>query len=272
MNELQRQQYLSALGVDSYTPRIHLPYAPVSVACELPVDAYQQSEPVLNDSLPISVTPSSNAHPKTLVKHELGASPVNHLIGDILDNKRISKPVVAATSAADILAGLETRIVTIDPFSLSIWRPVDGLLVIDSRNSKLALPTEMLLKNILRTLYPDQPAQMQEEILRWPMIENSFAKRTQAEARSELQTWLAVQCEIRPVRYIWLLGKNAAEYLLRESETFADVIFNTRALVETRVADMQVAGLLLPSLNEILQSPHHKPALFAALRRYHVLS
>jgi hypothetical protein len=271
MNELQRQQYLSALGVDSYMPRIHLPYAPVSVVCELPVDDYQHEVTALNDAPSMAVAPSPVVKPPT-IKSEVGDSPVNHLIGDILGDRRISKPIAAATSAADILAGLETKVVAIDPFSLSIWRPVDGLLVIDSRNSKLALPTEMLLKNILRTLYPDQPAQMQEEILRWPMIENSFAKRTQAEARSELQTWLAVQCEIRPVKHIWLLGKNAAEYLLRESGAFADATFSTRALVEPRVADLQIAGLLLPSLNEILQTPQHKPALFAALRRYHALS
>jgi len=255
MNELQRQQYLSALGVDSYMPRIHLPFAPASVACDLPLAVAEsnrlQPEPVAIEQ-PVA---------RQQIAAEVGTSPAN-LIGDFLEPKRAAKPAI--TSAADILASLDAKPIAVAPFSLSIWRPLDGLLVIDSRNSKLALPTEHFLKNVLRSVYPNQPVQMQEEILRWPMIENSFAKRTLADARNELQTWLAVQCEIRPVKHIWLMGENAATYVLPEQETFADSQYEQRAL-----ADINIAALILPSLNELLQQQHKKPALFNALRRYH---
>ncbi len=261
MNELQRQQYLSALGVDSYMPRIHLPFAPVSMVCDLPIAELQSSalEPV-TFAEPVAITQPLARQPVTA---EAGTSPAN-LIGDFLEPKRAVKPASAIASAAAILASLDTKPITISPFSLSIWRPVDGLLVIDSRNSKLALPTEQFLKNILRAVYANQPVQMQEEILRWPMIENSFAKRTLADARNELQTWLAVQCEIRPINHLWLMGKNAATYLLPEQDSFSDSVFGLRDLAEVRMT-----ALLLPSLNDLLQQQSEKPALFNALRHYH---
>lgn len=261
MNELQRQQYLSALGVDSYMPRIHLPFSPMSVACELPVAVLQSS--ALETVALVEPTTVAQPHMRQPVAAEAGNSPAN-LIGDFLEPKRPVKSASGITRAADILASLEAKPITIAPFSLSIWRPLDGLLVIDSRNSKLALPTEQFLKNILRTVYTNQPVQLQEEILRWPMIENSFAKRTLADARNELQTWLSVQCEIRPVKHIWLMGQNAATYLLPEQDVFVDSLFEQRVL-----ADVKSTALLLPSLNEVLQQSRNKPALFNALRRYH---
>lgn len=263
MNELQRQQYLSALGVDSYMPRIHLPFAPPSIACQLPIGCAQVDtlEPGVSVES-IAIAPPQERKSSFV---EAGGSPAN-LIGDFLAPRKPAKPAI--TSAADILASLDTESekaqATIAPFSLSIWRPLDGLLVVDSRNSKLALPTEQFLKNILRALYPDQPVQMQEEILRWPMIENSFAKRTRADARNELQTWLAVQCEIRQVKHVWLMGENAATYLLSEQDVYKDSLFGVRSLVE-----VALAALLLPSLNELLQQPRNKPTLFNVLRRYH---
>jgi hypothetical protein len=258
MNELQRQQYLSALGVDSYMPRVHLPFAPVSVACHFPVEILETKASDATASVETSAIMHSNSSPSS----STGTNSPANLIGDFLEPKRAAKPV---TSAADILASLETKPAkTIAPFTLSIWRPLDGLLVIDARNSKLALPTEQFLKNMLRALYPHQPLQLQEEVLRWPMIENSFAKRTLADARNELQTWLAVQCEIRSVNHIWLMGQNAAAYLLSEQDAFADLLFQ-----EASLAEVNRTALLLPSLNELLQQTGSKPALFKALRRYH---
>lgn len=263
MNELQRQHYLSALGVDTYMPRWHLPYAPQSVVCELPI-------------IPIDVQPSSRienkvefvtaqAQPVNVIKTLSNeVSPVNNLIGDILETKKVIKSAALPTSAADILAQLNTKPVTIDGFSLSIWRPVEGVMIIDSRNTKLALPTELLLNNILRSLFSNQALKPQEEVLRWPMIENRFAKRTAEDACTELQTWLSVQHEIRSIRYLWLMGSNAATYLLPAGISIADTLFQSVVL-----ADSTIHALNLPSLNELLQKPATKQKLFSALRQYH---
>ena len=212
MNELQRQHYLSAMGIDTYMPRWQLPFAPAPFACEV-------------------ASSTTKSH---------------------------------AVSAADILAQLDAKPASIEAFSLSVWRPLDGLMVIDSRNAKMALPTELLLNNILRSFFSHEPLQSREDVLRWPMIENSFTKRTAQDARMELQTWLSVQHEIRPIKHLWLMGPNAAIYFLSEAEHFNDSIFQSVDL-----ADTLIKALILPSLNEILQNPILKQKLFATVRSYH---
>ena len=266
MNELQRQHYLSALGVDTYMPRWHLPYAPLSVVCELPLASIDVQSPTKIEASVESVAPLiQTAHLTKTLSNEV--SPVNNLMGDILETKKAIKSATLPTSAADILAQLNAKPVTIDAFSLSIWRPVEGVMIIDSRNTKLALPTEILLNNILRSIFSNQTLKPQEEILRWPMIENSFAKRTVDDARTELQTWLSVQNEIRPIRYLWLMGSNAAAYLLPAQTVISDALFQSVAL-----ADSTIHALNLPSLNELLQKPATKQKLFSALRQYHSTS
>ena len=263
MNELQRQHYLSALGVDTYMPRWHLPYAPQSFACELP-EAQLDSAPIVtleskieSNAVPIQLHKSINIE-NTLV------SPVNNLIGDILETKKTTTSGSKPISAADILAQLDSKPIGIDGFSLSIWRPSDGVMIIDARNTKLALPTELLLNNVLRVVLSNHSLKVKEEVLRWPMIENSFTKRTANDARIELQTWLSVQHEIKPVSHLWLMGANAASYLLHE-----DVIFQNSIFQPKKLADSSIQALILPSLNELLQNPSTKQKLFSAIRQYH---
>jgi len=263
MNELHRQIYLSALGMDTYMPRWHLPFAPVSVACKLPEPAIESPLVAKDES-----TVESHEIPvqaQSFVKPVgLDNSPVNNLMGDILEVKKAAKVISKPVSAADILAQLDSKPVTIEPFSLSIWRPTEGVMIVDSRNARLALPTELLLNNILRSLFSNQLLKPQEEILRWPMIENSFTKRTADDARNELQTWLSVQHEIRPIRYLWLMGENAATYLLPETLEYKDGLYKVIPFNESAIH-----GLVLPSLNELLQKPGIKQQLFSALRTYH---
>lgn len=263
MNELQRQHYLSALGVDTYMPRWHLPFAPISALCELPIAEVETPSLKTFEVKTESVTTPTYSQP-VLNSINTAVSPVSNFIGDILDVKKSVKSTVVPVSAADILAQLDTKPITVEPFSLSIWRPLNGVMIIDSRNTKLALPTELLLNNILRSMFSNQALKPQEEILRWPMIENSFAKRTLSDARTELQTWLSVQHEIRPIRYLWLMGSNASTYLLAEGANYSASIFNKVALL-----DSTVNAVVLPSLNELLQNPATKKPLFSALRDYH---
>lgn len=260
MNELQRQMYLSSLGVDTYMPRWHLPFAPQSLACELPV---LDNIPI---EAPVEIITSEavvKARPMIRETSPVLQSPVNNLMGDILETKKTPKTNSAPINAADILAQLDTKPVSVVPFNLSIWRPRDGVMIIDSRNTKLALPTELFLSNILRSIFLKQPLSMQEEVLRWPMIENTFAKPTKMDARNELQTWLSVQQEIRPLHYLCLMGDNAASYFMREDDKFSDSLFKVLPL-----SDSTIKALILPSLNELLQSPSLKPQLFSATRRY----
>jgi len=262
MNELQRQHYLSALGVDTYMPRWQLPFAPISVACELPALVKEQVSDVSEVKADLLHVPTHLSVPKT---KENADSPVqaNNVLNEIFESKKLAAPKIQPIGAADILAQLNVKPVNIEAFSLSIWRPIDGVMIVDSRNSKLALPTELLLTNILSSFFSSQLLQVQEKVLRWPMIENSFTKRTENDARAELQTWLSVQHEIHPIKYLWLMGSNATTYFLPEQTSFRASLFQTTPLVDS------INALILPSLNEVLQNPIFKKKIFSAIHQYH---
>jgi hypothetical protein len=262
MNEVQRQVYLSALGVDSYMPRWHLPFAPESLACKLPET---QPEIISAAKAEMPAKSSTPVQLQSIIKPvSVDISPVNGLMGDIFETKKVTKTFNPPISAADILAHLDSKQIVIDPFSLSIWRPVEGVMIVDSRNTKLALPTELLLNNTLRSIFSNYSLKSQEEVLRWPMIENSFTKRTADDARNELQTWLSVQHEIRPIHYLWLMGANAASYLLPETISYSESLHKVISFNES-----SINGVVLPSLNELLQKPALKQQFFSVLRAYH---
>jgi hypothetical protein len=257
MNELNRQAYLAALGLENYMPRWRLPEAPEPYACVLPEIQLVQ---VLTHSDAPSVSAAAS------LERQFVSPP----------NKGIAEEVLAAFSApapkldkspvgfdaASILAQLEKPKAApkVQPFSLSLWRPEPGFLIIDERNTQLALPTELLLSNMLRACFGIAKSALGEEVLRWPMIENSFVSRTEIDARTELQTWLAVENELRPITRLWLMGHNASRYLLPEATDLEAVKWNLWTL-----AAPDIKALILPSLNQLLQQPLLKAKLWASL-------
>ncbi|WP_323815373.1 hypothetical protein [Cellvibrio sp. NN19] len=251
MNELQRQAYLSSLGIDNYAPRWVMPFAPVSIACEMPevsLDFSAAGEPVI---------PSSSILSSVLAPQERSASALSSTLIDL----DIPKKAPAISNAAAILQQLEVKKApVVQPFSLSIYRPQPGFLIIDSRNTTLALPTELLLSNLLRGYLGSSQFSLVEEVLRWPMIENSFVSRTEDDARNELQTWLAVENELRPISRLWLMGENAARYWVNMDNDLSLLFWTVQS-----INNLPLQGLILPSLNQLLQNPAHKSKVWASL-------
>lgn len=249
MNELNRQAYLSALGIENYVPRWHLPTAPVSIACVLPIIANSHATA---PSLLSSVTTVESG---TAIK-----SPGSNLLKTIPDITEQKKAPLAINAAAILQQLEEKKSPVIQPFSLAIYRPLPGFLVIDSRYTKLALPTEVLLKNILRAHLKSVEFVLAEEVLRWPMIENQFVPRTENDVRNELQTWLAVENELRPIHTLWLMGENAARYWLEAASDWAEICWTTQP-----INDLSLQALVFPSLNQLLQNPLQKHRLWTCL-------
>ncbi len=251
MNELQRQAYLSALGIENYAPRWLLPSAPVSVACVLPVF-----------DIPVATvrsteTPSGTADVNLRTENTIPPSTLLTTITDLAEQKK--RPL--AVNTTEILRQLEEKKApVVQPFSLTVYRPQPGFLIIDSRNTKLALPTEVLLNNLLRAHIKEVQFTLDEEVLRWPMIENRFVSRTEDDARNELQTWLAVENELRPIRTLWLMGESAARYWLAIGRDWSATCWTTQP-----VKDAELQALILPSLNQLLQNPAQKATLWNCL-------
>lgn len=265
MNELQRQMYLSALGVDTYMPRWHLPFAAVSSECVLPnLTSVHVSE---KDHFYIS---PENAAPDISLQVEsaqilTAVTSINSLIVDFLEANKAEKPkLVRAPEVSPLNLTTASNVsLAVGAFSLSVWRPNENLMIIDSRNTKLALPTELLLRNMLLHLYPREMIELKGEVLRSPMVESGFGKSTINDVCTELQTWFSVQCEIRPIKYLWLMGSNATTYLLPH-ECEKDQYLWHSVLLD----DSQVNALILPSLNELLRQPFLKKQLYSAIKHY----
>jgi hypothetical protein len=259
INELQRQAYLSALGIENYMPRMILPFAPSSITCEFPVfvgigEASSQQDqmiPTVSEALARVAAPISNVA-------------AIDLLADVSPVKKSAVPISGAPiNAATILEQFETKKTpSLAPFALSLWRPVPGFLIVDSRNTGLALPTELLLNNLLRAFLVMEKPDLREEVMRWPMIENRFVSRTANDARNELQTWLAVENELRPINRLWLMGDNAARYLLSDDINPADVYWQEQSLGSSG----SIRAVILPSLNELLQQPLLKARFWASVK------
>ncbi len=257
MNELQRQAYLSALGIESYMPRWHLPCAPESVACLLPVIE-------IDSSVVSTQSPLIDSIISPLIVNEPAKLDSSTAI-DMLGSLDVRQKPVAPINAASILQQFEeTKAPVVAPFSLSLWRPLSGFLIIDSRNSAAALPTELLLSNLLHVVFGTTKPDLKEEVLRWPMIENRFVSRTIFDACNELQTWLAVENELRPINRLWLLGENAAQYFVNEDVSVVGSRWQSVAVAGLS-GQSSMTALLLPSLSELLQKPIDKALLWAAL-------
>jgi hypothetical protein len=255
LNELQRQAYLSALGIENYMPRLILPFAPTAIVCELPVfveaqvATHQQDQSILSSSFSVDSAQAATG---------IGSSGATDILADVSPVKKSVAPI----NAASILDQLKTKKTpSLEPFALSVWRPVPGFLIVDSRNTGLALPTELLLNNMLRSLLTIEKPDSREEVIRWPMIENRFVSRTAEDARNELQTWLAVENELRPINRIWLMGNNAARYLLADEVNPADVYWQEQLLGSSG----SLSAIILPSLNEFLQQPLLKARFWASV-------
>lgn len=251
MNELERQAYLSAFGIENYMPRWRLPFAPDSLPCVMPVMGMNQSEKN-EEFIPGFDSPQVAA--------------ISTTTANLLENLNSSSVPVTPVDVTSFIKVLEEKKApVVAPFSLSVWRPIAGMLIIDSRNTTLALPTDLLLNNILRFALGDEGFNLNEEVLRWPMIENRFVSRTDIDARNELQTWLAVENELRPITRLWLLGDNATNYFITADASATENKWKKVPIVGLP-GNVQLSALILPSLNDVLKNPLDKAHLWAAIK------
>jgi len=291
MNEVQRMQYLDALGIDSFMPRRVLPNAPALRMCEpvlsgavgaqaasapatsapatsTPDIAAQASSGLVNvppavaavQSQPdVALSSSADAGAKPVVEAPLTAAPA------------VLEQVVVVTAQVQVEAIKTVKAVIATPrFSLSMWQVGEQLLVIDSRQPQQALPTESLLSNILLALgFPAGPLPS-AHVVRWPIMENRFESQGPGEARGMLSALIAARLETQPAKHLLLMGEEACHYILpsdelAESQTQSLSKLQGRLLTVPELA----AGLpviVVPSLTAMLQEPELKAITWQAIQ------
>lgn len=262
MNELQRAEYLSALGVPSYMPRFVLPLAPPPRQAELPPveDVAQASTNPLPRSaaqIRAALTPEGAPEPvpATQPPPETPSAPVAPADNAVL--RQVGEIAQGARSPAQQAPVVEVAPPPqqVAPFVLSCWWLGDELLAVDSREPGAALPVEALFNNISRALNWHQLPREQDR-LKWPLAENRFGPAASAaEARDTCASWLEAASARRPVKSIWLMGRQAREFCA------------PLPLAEA-VTDWQGIRILsMPSLSELLQAPERKRDLWQLLQQ-----
>ena len=284
MNEIQRQQYLEAMGIDTYMPRWILPSAAVPLSCA-PVlprseQGLQASEPaaqprVQSPDVPQVAAPAPAANVvATEVVDSATQAPAKSAPIDVLASiESPSEPAKksAPVSAKSILENLDAETKRPDPrFALSLWRVNDDVMVVDSRHAELALPTEPLLRNILAALgFASQPLP-KAEVLRWPMFENSYEPQGQEIARETLQAMPEGMLEARPGKYLLLMGSEACHYLLGSEqlgEGFDPQVSLDKHLGQSFALDaLSATAIVVPSLSDLLQQPLLKRGAWRAIQ------
>lgn len=254
MNELQRMQYLEAMGVDMFVPRFILPHAPVPRRAQLPQSAEitgaPAREPVVSEEMEQRALPKHAAAVNRIVNLNFQTDSPQQVVGDSAAEKPVlpPKPVSESPPAKEIAR-----------FSLALWRINSDVLVVDSRRPKAALPTESLLSNILFQLSLLKQPLPRAEFLNWPMAGGNDHGWN---AASEMaRAFLEGRLLSNPVRYVVVMGSDAARALLQQdaSESIGDKI-----RMETFAAD----ALVLPSLADILHQPELKKQVWQSLRGF----
>lgn len=253
MIEQQRLQYLTALGIDTYIPTRVLANAAISPAL-VPFEPEELDQSSLEEEPKIveKQMPASTSQPV-----ELESDKPIELAPDVeppLESP--TKPIPAAKPVANTTAPLR--------FTLSLWEITPQLIVIDTRQTGSALPTDKLLQNILRAMgYPlaQLPA---SELIRWPIFKEDPQANNLEEAQAMVQANVNARCaKTQGIRFM-IMGEIAADFVLAPCEQYND--FEQQIGQQIELPQRHASMVVLPSLVEILEEPSRKALVWRAIQ------
>jgi hypothetical protein len=256
MQEIRRQEYLQAIGIEAYIPRWKIPFAAESHLCDQSFEWSNHTKADVAIIEPIQVD-----NPNYQQDQLPPAIDLHQVLNSVVEKTQVKNN---PSRIGDILQQIEDKkSLQIQSFSLSVWRPAAGFLIVAARNVN-AMPTELLLNNFLRFYLQQSQLVLSEEVLRWPTIENSKMALNEKDACAELQTWLSVQHEFQSIKTLWFFG-DIYRYFISEFSTS-----NDRSLIEScdikldqAKSTQTIRAKLLPDLSQFLLQPQLKEKLLS---------
>jgi hypothetical protein len=235
LNELQRQAYLGAMGVEVYYPRLQLMGAKPSLQCEMPV---------LAEAAPPGVKPAQDGTGRV----ERLAS-VSELLDIAVKNDSGVEP--KATSA-------KTQPEETPSFNLSVSVIQGSLLVVDDCDPGQlhSRDYQVLLQNIVNALGLGQQA-INSQSFQWPEAMKGHNDQSPAAAGQALQAYLARQLELGETRYLLIMGGAARRFAVNTE--LADGVLAPHG-------DQAVQQLLTLSACRMLSEPELKRDLWQQLQ------
>lgn len=216
MLEPRRSRYLRALGIDSYVPRVILPGARPSVACEWEVPPAPESLASVALEPPLAEPQDMAAEPLNAVAQSaIEASPERQVARsrapeiDLQPAARRAEQAPAASTpkSADIAAEAVPKIA----LAIAVG---GGILVVDDAPANLPERGELqrLLGNILFSLRSEGGTPALDVFL-WPMLKQPQLDRSAAAARETLAAHIQNQIQRNTVHTVLLLGGAAREWV-----------------------------------------------------------
>jgi hypothetical protein len=249
IGEQRRRAYLDAMQVASWLPRTELPFAAPSRAELLQF----KRPPAMPLAQAVPPQPSTVAAPAVSATRP---EPVRPRVV-IAERKAVAEPAPAAPVAPKPQ-------VAPPRFALQLLRAGNCLLLVElptGESFQSRDPAYLLLKDMLRAArLPDSPQQVGDgEPIRWPLLQRGSRLEQGAQAaRDYVQGVVAAELEQMGCACLWLVGLPALRFA---GEAEADACFR-----ELHIEGLG-PGLAIPGLEQLMEQPSSKAALWQAMRR-----
>jgi len=251
VEEIRRQQYLDALGLDSYMPRVRLPGAPVSRLIDIPEVALA-TVPAPAPLAAQQETPKAASAPTAAA--------------DLLRDMTSSGTPIAEQKPREKASLSSRQPAPVATVHLHLWRPLPTYIVLDDCPPGTALPTHRLLANILRMLHGQAVNPGSPERIRCPLNQQLAQCYKAEDIRRELHTWFAEAYRRQPGAQMWLLGDMASWFLPPDTKVPSSEFSRLPLALDTDETNGQVQALVGPSLSDILHSAALKASLWHAIK------
>lgn len=266
--EILRMHYLNAMGIEQYTPRREIQGALPSTLLH-----FQN----INRKSYSSDTHSNVLKGKTTTEDEISSAGKrgkvieNRFLGDEFlseagaNNKQ--KPGRESTSPKKQVSQLLDQVSVGAPktalqFSISVWQLDNGMLVLDSRKARQAMPTTALLGNIL-AFYRLRTLKTEPEIIHWPPTKDFSLANDPDAVQQMITAFLESRSKAMDIKGLWLMGEQACQYVSENDKPYSDQLGDCY-----RMETLKCNVAILPSLIDMLVDPSLKRVAWKTLNNF----
>lgn len=249
ISEQQRREYLAAMQIECWLPRVQLPFAARSTIELLALDQ-TEDKPVADAQQPAQAKPTTAA----------AVTPARARPDLPRPTTREAKPAVVTVESAEVMEAPVKATAPPPRFSLQLMRAGDCLLLVELPNGEAFQrrdPAYVLLRDLLRAArLPDSPQLVGDgEPIRWPLLRSSALEQGPEAARDYVQ---AVLAGVGPSACLWLVGLSAIRFAGERDESAYNQVFSVEELGRVWA---------LPGLELLMEEPERKASLWQAMRR-----
>ncbi|WP_394201264.1 hypothetical protein [Marinagarivorans algicola] len=282
MNELNRMQYLDAMGIEMFVPRKILPAAKMSTACAvsylsqaqdsaltggmqaLAVSAQAQLAPPHATGMAEAPEIASSAATREIVTDWLAPSKAANAKHETpVQDSTVQDNTPAERTLQQVVSQKKPQLLR---FNLGLWQLANGALFIDTREPRAALPTTTLLRNIIAAIMPAMLAEglPKADTINWPLLESPIANPNElAQAREMTHAFLASRFEKTSPKLMIVMGEQAF-----------DIVAASQGMTTPKYGEsvspthLPSPVVYLPSLTQLLNEPLLKRFVWPAIAPY----